>query len=82
MRPLTLDAWGLAAVTEEVGGGRARARSPAAGAEGDEEAAVDGRRPSSIPSAQRKKETSRSSWCSPICSARSLATAIRGGDLG
>ena len=81
MRQLTLDAWELAAVTEEVEGGSARARIPAAGAEEDEDGAVDLRRPSSIPSPQRKKETSRSSWCSSICSASFLATSIRGGDL-
>ena len=35
MRVLTLVAWMLAAVTEEVGGGRGLARGPAAGVEED-----------------------------------------------
>ena len=52
-RQLTLVAWEPAAWTEENGGGRARARSPAAGAEEDDDGAVDPELPGSIPSAWR-----------------------------
>ena len=76
---LTLGAWVCSAWSEEVGSGGNLAQPTAAGDDEGADGVVNLRRPSPIPSAQRKKATSR---CSSIYSASSLATAIRGGDLG
>ena len=50
---LTLDAWVLAVVKEEVGGGGNRARRAAAGAEEDEDDGDDSGLPGSIPWTRR-----------------------------
>ena len=72
---LTLDAWVLAVVTEEVENGDERARRVAAGVGEDADGGDDAGDPAAIPCTRTKRTSRRRRRRGSICSGRSQSTA-------
>ena len=77
IRVLTLDAWMLAAVTEEAGVDGELARRSSGRSWRRRRGSPQRRCPGSIPCTERRRKTRRRRWRAWICSGWSLATAMR-----